>query len=192
VSAQGPGEDRSEIPRDEPPPDDAPPSPDVVAALGELLRTSGAAWTAGRESLSALRILLQADISLARSAFGRTLALTGVAIAAGASAWLMLMAALIVFLSNKVGLPWTVSLLICGVATGAIAAWAGWRAQKYFEDTRLRASRRQLARLGIGELADMSPPAGSAESSENAAKWMSETSKDTPIKKDLGVDITPP
>ncbi len=190
MSAQVPGEDRSEIPP-ELPHDDAP-APDVAAALGELLRAGGATWTAGRESLSALRILLQADISLARSAFGRTLALTGVAIAAGASAWLLLMATLIVFLSNKVGLPWSVSLLLCGVVTGAIAVWAGWRAQKYFEDTRLRASRRQLARLGIGELAGMGPKAGSAESSENAARRMTETSKDTPIKKDLGVDITPP
>ena len=39
----------------------------------------------------------------------------------------------------------------------ASAAWctaiAGWMAMRYFEHTRMKATRRQLARLGIGELA---------------------------------------
>lgn len=166
--------------------------PELLASLREVLRASGATWGAAREALTALRILVQADISLARSAFGRTLALTGVAIAAGGTTWLMLMAALMVVLSRQVGLPWSVSLLICAVLSGALTGWAIWRAQKYFSDTRLRATRRQLARLGIGELAGMVPSAGSSQSSEDAARRMTETTKDTPIKKDMGVDITPP
>jgi hypothetical protein len=185
VGEQGQGEGRQPSPGDDLP-------PELLASLRELLRAGGATWGAAREALTALRILVQADISLARSAFGRTLALTGVAIAAGGTTWLMLMAALMVVLSRQLGLPWSVSLLICATLSGAITGWAVWRAQKYFGDTRLRATRRQLARLGIGELAGMVPPAGSAESSESAAKRMTETTKDTPIRKDMGVDITPP
>ncbi len=185
MGEQGQGEGQQRNPGDDLP-------PELLASLRELLRAGGATWGATREALTALRILVQADISLARSAFGRTLALTGVAIAAGGTTWLMLMAALMVVLSRQVGLPWSVSLLICAVLSGAITGWAIWRAQKYFNDTRLRATRRQLARLGIGELQGMVPPAGSSESSESAAKRMTETTKDTPIKKDMGVDITPP
>lgn len=185
MGEQGQGEGRQRNPGDDLP-------PELLSSLRELLRASGATWGAAREALTALRILVQADISLARSAFGRTLALTGVAIAAGGTTWLLLMAALMVVLSRQLGLPWSVSLLICAVLSGAITGWAIWRAQKYFADTRLRATRRQLARLGVGELAGMGPTAGSAESSERAAKRMTETTKDTPIKKDLGVDITPP
>ena len=47
-----------------------------------------------------MRSLVAADISLARSAFGRTLAITGVAIVFGASAWLLLMATLVVLLNG--------------------------------------------------------------------------------------------
>lgn len=182
----GPAEDQQRAPHAEPP------AADLLAALRELLGAGGGTWTAGREALTALRILVLADISLARSAFGRTLAMTGVAIAAGASAWLMLMAALIVFMSNRLGVPWSLSLLLCALVSGAITGWAIWRAQAYFEDTRLRTSRRQLARLGIGELADFSPEAGSSASSERAADQLSESTRDRPVKKEMGVDITPP
>ncbi len=185
MGEQGPGEGQHDSTRADPP-------PDVLASLRELLTASGSTWHAGREALTALRILVLADISLARSAFGRTLALTGVAIAAGASAWLLLMSALIVFLSRQLGLPWSAALLICAALSGAVAGWAVWRAQKYFDDTRLQASRRQFARIGIGELAGMGPDAASSESSEDAAERLTETTRDTPIKKDMGVDITPP
>src|SRR4051794_31183193 len=68
--------------------------PGDVAGIEESLRalgaTSRATWTAGRDAGKAFRILLAADVALARSAFGRTLAFTGVAIAFGTSAWLLL------------------------------------------------------------------------------------------------------
>lgn len=170
----------------------APPRPELLASVEQLLAAGGATWTAGSDALKAFRILLFADISLARSAFGRTLAMTGVAIAFGASCWLLLMAALIVFLSRQLGLPWSLSLLACALLSGGIAGWAIWKSQKYFADTRLRASRRQLARMGIGELADFMPQAGSAESSEHAANRVASATAETPVKKGLGVDITPP
>jgi hypothetical protein len=167
--------------------------PDLLHAVDELLDAAGSTWTAGSDALKAFRILLLADVSLARSAFGRTLAMTGVAIAAGASAWLLLMTAVIVFLSRQLGVPWAAALLGCAALSGAIATWAVWRADRYFDDTRLRASRRQLARLGIGELAGTLPEANSVASSEAAAEQVKADSEDKPpAKKDLGVDITAP
>jgi hypothetical protein len=65
-------------------------------------------------------------------------------------------------------------------------------AMRYFEHTRLRATRRQLARLGIGELATFMPDAGSPRSAETAAEQVAEASAGTPVKKGLGVDVTPP
>ena len=38
-----------------------------------------------------------------------------------------------------------------------INALAGWLAMRYFDHTRFKATRRQLARLGIGELAGLMP-----------------------------------
>ena len=137
--------------------------------------------------------MLAADVSLARSAFGRTLAFTGVAIVFGASSWLLLMAGLIVFLNRGLGVPWTLAVLLCALASGAVAGWAIWQGQRYFEHTRLQATRRQLARLGIGELADFSPSADSAVSTRAATERVATQTPDgKPPKDDLGIDVTPP
>ena len=95
----------------------------IEESLRELGSTGRATWDAGRDAAKAFRILLSADISLARSAFGRTLAFTGVAIAFGASAWLLLMAALIAWLSLGLGWPWALSLLL---AAGLLVYAAGY------------------------------------------------------------------
>ena len=135
--------------------------PDLGEALHALGADSRAGLKAASESLKALRILVAADFSLARSAFGRALAFTGVAIAFGASSWLLLMAALIA-------------------------------AMRYFEHTRMQATRRQFARLGFGELADLLPDPGSPESTADAARRVAEANAGTPMKKGMGVDVTPP
>lgn len=138
-------------------------------ALADAIREVGAAAKAGlREAggtARAFRTLVAADVSLARSAFGRAMALTGVAIVFGASCWLLLMATLIAFLSSQFGLSWTASLLLCALLSGGVTAWAAWRADRYFDHTRLQATRRQLARLGIGELAEDTPDPDSPVSS---------------------------
>jgi hypothetical protein len=173
-----------------------PASPDSAPGIDEAVRQLGATgratWTAGRDASKAFRILLAADISLARSAFGRTLAFTGAAIAFGASAWLLLMAAMIAGLNRGLGWPWWVSLLLAGVLSVAITVAAGWQAMRYFDHTRLQATRRQLARMGIGELSDFMPDAGSGASAEAAAERVADAADGAPIKKGLGVDITPP
>jgi hypothetical protein len=151
-----------------------PASPDSAPGIDEAVRQLGATgratWTAGRDASKAFRILLAADVSLARSAFGRTLAFTGVAIAFGASAWLLLTSALSI----------------------AVTVIGGWMAMRYFEHTRLQATRRQLARLGIGELSGFMPDAGSGASTEAATERVTDAGDGEPIKKGLGVDITPP
>jgi len=164
----------------------------IEASLKELGASGRATWTAGRDAAKAFRILLSADVSLARSAFGRTLAFTGVAIAFGASAWLLLMAALIAELSLGLGWPWALSLLLTGVLSLAIAGFGGWSAMRYFEHTRLQATRRQLARLGVGELAAYMPDAGSGDSTREATERVSQATDNQPLKKGLGVEVTPP
>ena len=167
------------------------------ADLAESLRQIGATGRAGLgaagDAAKAFRTLFAADVSLARSAFGRTLALTGVAIAFGASCWLLLMAALIVFLSRQLGWPWSVSLLVCALLSGVVTGWAMWQAERYFEHTRMQATRRQLARLGIGELSDFTPEAGSPDSTRAATeKAPTEQANGAPVKDERGVDVTPP
>ena len=177
----------------EEPADGSPPPDD----LGEAIREVGAAARAGLSeagsAAKAFRTLLAADVSLARSAFGRAMALTGVAIVFGASCWLLLMATLIVFLSRQLGLPWAASLLICALLSGAVTLWAAWQADRYFDHTRMQATRRQLARLGIGELADFTPDAGSPASTREGAENSPPQDRDgKPPHNDVGVRVTPP
>ena len=167
-------------------------APGIDEAFAELRDTGRAALGAGNEAFKAFRILFAADVSLARSALGRTLALTGVAIAFGASCWLLLMAALVTWLARGVGLSFPVALLLCALLSGGVTGWAIWQALRYFEHTRMQATRRQLARLGIGELSDMVPGPGSGRSTRDAAERMPGANGGKPPKKGLGVDITPP
>ena len=166
-------------------------SPGIADALKELGDTGKATWAAGREAATAFRILITADFALARSAAGRTLALTAVAIIFGASAWLLLMASLIAWLSLNVGWAWWLSLLVCGGSSLLLTVGAGWLATHYFEHTRMKATRRQLARLGIGELGDMVADADSAKSAKKSAEQVADATEDG-VKKGLGVDVTPP
>lgn len=168
-------------------------APDLAESLRQIGATGRSTWGAGRDAGKAFRILLWADISLARSAFGRTLAFTGVAIVFGASAWLLLMAALIVWMSRGLGWSWSLSLLLTAALSAVLAGIGGWMAIRYFEHTRLKSTRRQLARLGIGELSDFMPEAGSGGSTEAAGQRIAADATDgTPVKKGLGVEITPP
>lgn len=172
---------------------DATSAPEVAEALREFSATGRAGFKAASDVAKALRILVAADLSLARSAFGRTLALTGAAIAFGASSWLLLMATLIVGLTRGLGWSWTLAMLLTAFLSCLATGLAGWIATRYFEHTRMQATRRQFARLGIGELADFMPDADSHESTEDAAERVADaTTNSEPVKKGLGVDVTPP
>lgn len=165
-------------------PDPKPRDPDLLASLREVGSAAKGAVKEAGGTVSAFRTLVAADFSLARSAFGRTLAFTGVAIVFGASAWLLLMAALIVFLSVQLGLPWSLSLLGTAALSGLGAYLAARKGETYFDHTRMRATRRQLARLGIGELAGLVPDAGSPASARTGGPRAESVNKD-------GVEVTP-
>lgn len=170
-------------------PDDSP-RPDFEESLRQIGATSRAGWDAFGDASKAFRTLVSADISLARSAFGRTLAFIGVAISFGASAWLMLMSALVVALVNVGGWPWWLALVSTALLSLAVTGYAVWRAMIYYEHTRMRATRRQLARLGIGELADYTPDAGSPRSTRDVTDELA-AEGDLGKSKD-GIDVTPP
>jgi membrane protein implicated in regulation of membrane protease activity len=170
-----------------------PAAPDLLETLRQVGDGGKSTWQAGRDAAKALRLLVAADISLARSAFGRTLACTGAAIAFGGSAWLLLMGALVAGVHLALGWSWTLSLLATGVLSLALAALAGWGAMRYFEHTRLKATRRQLARLGIGELSKLMPAPDSGVSAQAVTERVAEvaTQPGAKVKQD-GVEITPP
>ena len=151
-----------------------PPTPDLADTLRALRDSGKAGVVAAGDAAKALRDLVAADVSLARSAAGRSAVFAGVAVMFGVSAWLLLMTALIVVLSNQIGLPWWMSLAGCGLLS-LLGAWLSLqKATDYFEHTRLKATRRQLARLGIGELSDLMPDPGSPASARAAGSEVRE------------------
>lgn len=159
------------IPGEEPPHEDDPPvAPELAEALRQIGLTGQASLSAVGDTAKTLRSLVAADVSLARSALGRTLAMSGVAIVCGASSWLFLMGTLVVFLNGAAGLSWPLALLIPALLSLLAALVATWKAVDYFGHTRMDATRRQLARLGIGELSELMPSPDSPHSARDAAK----------------------
>ncbi len=168
------------------------PPPDLGESLREIGATAKASLGAATDSAKALRTLISADLSLARSAMGRALTFAGVAVVFGASAWLFLMATLVTLL-RQFGLSWLVAMLIAAGLSLAVTLYAGLRAMHYFDYTRLQATRRQLARLGIGELADLLPTPDSPESARDAAHDLRKDSERLrKHRDDNGIDLTPP
>jgi hypothetical protein len=189
---------RPEPPFDAPDPPEAPdpaetsqPPPDILESIRQIGDAGRAGWEATGDVFKSLRTLFIADFSLARSALGRTLALTGVAIVFGGTGWLLLMAALMLLLTRQFGLPWSGALLACAAISLTGAAVAVYYGMRYFDHTRMQATRRQLARLGIGELADFGPRPSSGESSRDAAEKLKDGITET-LKDKTGIDVTPP
>ncbi|MFD0321328.1 hypothetical protein [Lysobacter gummosus] len=82
---------------------------------------------------------------------GRALMWVSVAIIFGASSWLLLMAALIALLQGILGWSWLASMSAAAGLSLVVTAVGVWQALRYFEYTRLSATRRQLRRLGLGD-----------------------------------------
>ncbi|MEL1265514.1 phage holin family protein [Pseudoxanthomonas putridarboris] len=139
----------SDAPRESPDAEDERPAP---PGLEESLRAVGsagrAAYGSARDTGRAFRTLFSADLALARSAFGRALAWSGVAIVFGASAWLLVAAALIA-LMQRFGWSWLQSLSFAALVSLAVTALAIWKVGHYFDHTGLHATRRQLSRMGL-------------------------------------------
>ena len=122
--------------------------------LDESVRRIGAAGRASlesaRETGRAMRKLVFADLALARSSLGRALAWFAVAIVVGASSWLLAMGALIALL-QAFGWSWLLSISICALLSLAVTGFAIWRVATFFDHAGMHATRRQLARFGIGD-----------------------------------------
>jgi len=122
--------------------------------LDESVRRIGAAGRATLDSAldtgRALRRLVSADLALARSAMGRALAWVAVAIVFGASAWLLVMGVLTALL-HSLGLSWLASFAICAALSLGVTGFAAWRVSVFFDHAGMHATRRQLARFGIGD-----------------------------------------
>lgn len=164
--------------------------PDLLEALRQIAGAGRAGLGASGRTVKALQRLVVADLGLARAAGARAAAYGGIAVIFGGSAWLLLMAALITFLARVLDWPWWVALLLSAGISLAIAGVGVVKAVQYFDHTRLKATRRQLARLGFGELADFTPTPGSPMAARDAVQ--TPESGGRPMKDEHGVDLTPP
>ncbi|WP_441820172.1 phage holin family protein [Lysobacter sp. TAB13] len=126
------------------------PPPSIDDAFREISDAGREGLSAALDTGRALRGLLIADFALARSALGRALLWVSVAIIFGASSWLLLMAALIALLQGVLGWSWLASMSAAAGLSLVVTAIGVWQALRYFEYTRLSATRRQLRRLGLG------------------------------------------
>lgn len=168
------------------------PQPDLLEALREIGAGGRASLDAAGEVAKSLRSLVVADVSLARSAAGRAAVAGGVALVGGVTGWLFLMGTTVMLLRST-GLAWWLAMLLPAFASLAIAAVAFWMATRYFEHTRLQATRRQLARLGIGELSDFVADPDSARSArEDTERPPPGDATGQPARDSRGVEVTPP
>lgn len=129
---------------DEPPPELQQAAKDLGQAGIEVGRS---AWGVVRH----FRTLLAADLALSRVAFGVTLAWAGVAIVLGASAWLLAMVSVVLWLQSTGWVGWQGAVLIPAIVSAAGGAVCVRFAAKAFADTSLNATRRQLVKLGMAE-----------------------------------------
>jgi hypothetical protein len=129
--------------------------------LDESVRRVGKAGRATLDSAldtgRAMRRLFFADLALARSSMGRALAWVAVAIVFGASAWLLMMGVLTALL-RAFGWSWLAAFAACALLSLAITGLAGWRVSVFFDHAGMHATRRQLARIGIGDEGDDDEP----------------------------------
>lgn len=131
-----------------PPPEGGAETPRLDESIRQVGQAGRATVDSAKHTMRSLRRLASADFALARSAFGRALAWSGVAIVFGASAWLLLAGTLIA-LMVRWGMSWFHSLLITSVLSLAVTGYAIWRVSYFFRHTGMHATRRQLSRLGL-------------------------------------------
>lgn len=137
-----PGENPGDPPSPQPPPLD-----EAARRIGAAGKELGAElWAA----VQAFRALLMAELALSRAAILRVLVLATIGTALGATAWLYLMAMGVLGL-RAAGLPWWAAVGIPALVSLLVAGLCVWLALKALEDTQFKATRRQLARLGVGE-----------------------------------------
>ena len=105
-------------------------------------------------TFKAFRALIVAYLALSRSAAGRVLVLGAIGTVLGVSAWLFGMVLLVVAL-RALELDWWVAVAIPTALSAIGTGVCFWLALRAFELTRFQATRRQLAKIGIGDDPDV-------------------------------------
>lgn len=138
----------------------APKAPPLDESLRRIGQEAKAGLGAGVDTLRALRKLVVADFALARVALARAAVWLAVTAVFGASSWLLLMATLIATLRGLAGLSWLASLAIAAALSLAVTVLGVWQVARYFDMSRMEATRRQLRALGLGTDDEDDPPGG--------------------------------
>lgn len=131
----------------------------------------------GVDSFAALRRLAMAELNLSRHAVGRSMVWLAVAIAFGASFWLLLMAGSVVALHDKLGWSWLVSLFVAAGVSLLVMLVGALRVKHYFSYTGLDSTRRELALFGIGDEhddSDVKPSFASLQKRVDRAEFVAE------------------
>lgn len=152
-----------------PPPGSAGKAPPLDESIRQVGEAGRATVDSAKHSLRSLRRLVSVDFALARSAFGRALAWSGVAIVFGASAWLLLAGTLIALMVRS-GMSWFHSLLVTSILSLIVTAYAMWRVSFFFRHTGMHATRRQLSRLGLYDEPNDEDPDPDADVDTTGAK----------------------
>lgn len=122
------------------------PPPGIGEAFGTLGQAGRESVASGRDMTRAMRRLVAAEVAQARIVLARAAVWLAIAVAFGASAWLLLMAALIAGL-HALGLSWLASTSISALVSLLVAAIGAWQTLRYFEMARFESTRKQLAHL---------------------------------------------
>lgn len=126
------------------------PTPPIDESVRRIADAGSALAGSAVGTFKAFRALVVADLALSRSAAGRVMVLAAVGTALGASAWLFGMVLLVLVL-RSFGLGWSVAVAVPTGLSLAGTALCAWFALRAFELTRFQATRRQLAKIGIGD-----------------------------------------
>ncbi len=124
------------------------PTPGLEESLQQVTQAGRVAFSSAVDTTRAMRKLVAADLALARAALGRALVWVCVAIVFGATGWLLCTASLVAILVS-LGLSWLTAISLAALLSLAITGFAAWRVQVYFDHAGLKATRRQLVRLGL-------------------------------------------
>lgn len=125
-------------------------APPIDESLRRIADAGNALAGSAVGTFKAFRALMVADLALSRSAAGRVLVLAAIGTALGASAWLFGMVLLVLVL-RSFGLGWPIAVAVPTALSVLGTVLCAIFAARAFELTRFQATRRQLAKIGIGD-----------------------------------------
>lgn len=127
---------------------DQEPPPHLDESVRRVAAAGRETLGANRDTLRALRLLVGADLALARGAVARALPWAAMAVVFALSTWLSLLAVLVTAF-HAAGLGWLASTALAAVVSLVATGLAAWRMAAYLRHAGLQATRRQLSRLRL-------------------------------------------